>query len=688
MSSPESTNEARELRRLIPLSTLSASHFEQLCSELRIEDGAKGTILFHQGDPTTEFVYVLSGSISLQAGGVEMDSVTGGSDTSRFALAHQNPRKVSAVAKERIRYVRIKTDLINQRDDAQTPPPAYTVSHSPDVSGGDWISALLRSPVFRRLPPSNLQALLRNVEEIHCQAGDIICRQDDPGDFYYIIKQGQCTLTRKPSPLAKEIKLATLKDCDTFGEDALISDKPRTVTITMATDGILLRLDKANFLKLVGNPAIAHVDAREAMEMVKHNAGWLDLRLPDLYQQGHPRGALNTPFFSLRMMLATLDRHKKYILVCEDGKVSEAGTYLLLRHGYDAYALRGGIDTVPPEEISVDREPPESPGLPETGPEDTDTIDIELTAWEPPIVELDSPAEAMSMRFDAAESEPTADADSTARHPPVPDQSAELRRVRERLARAEREVQHLETERGRLAREKEQAGIELEKARHAIQQLETNPRSPRLEHERLARERIESAPVADSVDLAAMAALRRELEEIKAAHAESLFGKQTAEQEIENLQKQVGDLKSVVEDFLDGGEYPPDEEVDALRTELDMVRQHAGAELAALQARVSEVEGENAKLRGETQTLKTQLSVREVAATVAIREAEIPDQGSLSKHLLWPVAIGMLVALLTLGGLFGLEAGRDLLRSWLDGGVQTSPSPADAAPPPANGNPS
>jgi CRP-like cAMP-binding protein len=650
MSSSPSPSEAQELRRLIPLNTLTASRFEQLCSEIRIEDGPKGTVLFHQGDATTEFVYVLSGTISLQAGGVEMDSVDGGSETGRFALAHQNPRKVSAVAKDRIRYLRVNPDLINQREDTtQSRLPAYTVSHSPDTSGGDWISALLRSPVFRRLPPSNLQALLRSVEEIECKAGDVICQQDDVGDYFYIVKQGQCSLTRKPSPMAKEIKLATIKDFDAFGEDALISDKPRAVTVTMATDGVLLRLDKANFLKLVGNSVISKVGAKEAIQIVKSNGAWLDLRLPDLFQQGHPHYAVNIPFFSLRMMLTGLDRHKKYVLVCEDGKVSAAGAYLLIRHGFDAYALKGGIDTLPLDEISFDSE---APGLREGsgGNEDAESIDIELVAWEPPVAEAEPD---LAAALEASFQRPS---------PPEPGEEPSQGRI---AADAERQLQRLEAERNRLAREKEQAAAEAEKARQSASRLESSLQSLRQEHERLLRERAART----TADNAPPEALKKELADLKAGHDAALRDKEAAQQEAEGLRKQVDELKSLAEELLSGHEgYAQDEEeVDALRAELNMVREQANAELAALQRKASDADAESAKLRAEIQHLKTQLSVRQVAATVAQREeANSSPKRSLPLKLLWPLAVGALLAVLVLGGLFGLEAGRDLLRSWLN----------------------
>ncbi|CAI8779751.1 conserved protein of unknown function [Methylocaldum szegediense] len=354
MPSAVSASDAQELRRLIPLNTLSDTRFEQICSQIQIEEAPKGSVLFRQGDTNNEFVYLLSGTISLQAGGVEMDSVSGGTETARFALAHQIPRKVSAVANDAVRYVRIAPYLINQQEDLNRDVPTYKVSDIPEEPTRDWMTALLKSPLFQRLSPANIQAILRGLEEIEVKKGDVICRQGDPGDYYYIIKKGRCALTRKPSRLAKEIKLATLKVSETFGEDALISGEPRNVTVTMLTDGVLLRLDKASFIKLLKEPVISHVDFETAQRMASRDAVWLDVRTPDAYEQGRLPGSLNIPFFSLRVTLPTLNRQSKYLLVCDDGRLSEAAAFLLIRYGFEAQVLAGGIVNAPRDHLVIE----------------------------------------------------------------------------------------------------------------------------------------------------------------------------------------------------------------------------------------------------------------------------------------------------------------------------------------------
>lgn len=647
MSAVPSTREGRELRHLIPLNTLPENRLVQVCSEVEIEEAAKGTALFHQGEATREFVYLLSGTISLQAGGVEMDSVVGGSDVARFALAHQNPRKVSAIAKTQVRYVRIKPELINQqREESPAPSAGYKVSDAAEDSGGDWMSALLRSPIFLRLPPANLQGVLRNVEEIQVKAGDVICRQDDDGDYFYIIKSGQCSLTRKPTPTAREIRLATLKACDTFGEDALISEKPRTVTIVMDTDGQLLRLDKTNFLKLVRDPVITRLSAKEAMAMVDGGGIWLDVRLPDHYQQSHPRGhSLNAPFFSLRMMLPTLDREKNFVVVCEDGKVSEAAAYLLLRFRFNAYVLKGGIPSLPAEALTSESSAAQEPASAEK-PSESKTA-----RWP-----IDQPGQQAE--------EPAAETDDRtgANHGPA--------------RRGEHDFRNLEARLSRLMGEKEKSDAELQQARHTIHKLEASLKALQCEHERLMKDSAENRQEEEPQGATAAEDLSRELEALKARYSEALFEKESAAQEARNLETQVDDLKAMVEEFLEQGEFALTEQTEALRAELDMVREQAGAELTTLQSLFSEAEAENVRLRGELQSLKIQISVRDVASSVHTDESTAAKR-SLALQSGWALAAGLLLTALVLGGLFGLEPGRKLARSWLG---EAAPAQATEAP--------
>lgn len=212
----------------------------------------------------------------------------------------------------------------------------------------DWMSALLRSPIFQRLPPTNLQKILMSLESVHFSKDEVIVAQGTMGDYYYLIKNGHCELTRKPSPNAKEIKLAQMSAGDTFGEDSLLSDAPRNGSIKALTDTSLLRLNKQQFVSLIKEPSLTFIKYADMQKAVQQGAILLDVRSPDEYESNHIDGSINEPFFSLRMQLKTLDRDKTIIVVCGDGKISEAAVFLLLRNKINAMILEGGMAAINP----------------------------------------------------------------------------------------------------------------------------------------------------------------------------------------------------------------------------------------------------------------------------------------------------------------------------------------------------
>ena len=332
------------LRRFIPLNTLSDERFQELIDGLSLEQVAKGSVVFDQGDEKKEFIYLISGSIALYAGQMEMESIATGSEAARFAIAHQLPRKVKGVAKTKLRIVRVPSNKLDQGK-AKEVSSTYTVDE-PSSEGGDWMATMLQSPVFQRLPAANLQKVMMKMEEVAFQPGETVVKQGDPADYYYIIKRGTCELTRQSSKSAKPIKLAELHDCASFGEDALLSDAPRNVTVTMKGEGQLLRLTKDDFITLVKEPVLQYLEYADAEKQAKEGAAWLDVREVDAYQNGHIDDSINIPFFSLRMKVSSLKHDQVQLLVCEEGRTSEAAAFLLLKFGFNAYILKGGMESL------------------------------------------------------------------------------------------------------------------------------------------------------------------------------------------------------------------------------------------------------------------------------------------------------------------------------------------------------
>ncbi|MGR9117631.1 MAG: cyclic nucleotide-binding domain-containing protein, partial [Gammaproteobacteria bacterium] len=220
------SEEALIIRQMIPLSNLPYNQFVGLCDLLQIESAEQGEFLFRRGDNNSELYFLIDGSVDLKTEAFVVETIKAGSDSARFAIAHQIPRKIDAVAASKIHFLRLNANMIKAEHEKPYQEIESTMMVDEPGDGEDWMTTLLRSPIFRSLPPANLQRILISLEEVEYQAGETIIKQGDQGDYYYIIKNGKVLISRKPSPTAKEIKLAQLGDMDTFGEDSLISGEP------------------------------------------------------------------------------------------------------------------------------------------------------------------------------------------------------------------------------------------------------------------------------------------------------------------------------------------------------------------------------------------------------------------------------------------------------------------------------
>ena len=181
------------------------------------------------------------------------------------------------------------------------------------------------------------------MQRINYAAGDVVIKQGDEGDYFYAIVCGRCVVTRE-TPLNRDgIKLAELGMGDTFGEEALISDAKRNATVTMATDGVLMRLGKDDFHTLLNEPMLHWVDYDEARRSWPAAAAGSTCACRASSSTATSRRAINVPLYFMRLKLKTLDPAMPYVVCCDTGRRSSAAAYILSERGFDTYVLKGGI---------------------------------------------------------------------------------------------------------------------------------------------------------------------------------------------------------------------------------------------------------------------------------------------------------------------------------------------------------
>jgi rhodanese-related sulfurtransferase len=205
------------------------------------------------------------------------------------------------------------------------------------------MTTLLQTKAFHKVPPANIQAIFMRMQRVDYKPGDMVIKQGDEGDYFYVIVKGKCLVTRE-TPLNKEgIKLAELGMGDTFGEEALISDARRNASVSMLTPGTLMRLNKDDFRELLNEPMLEWASLEQAKKLVAQGAQWLDVRLPSEFENYRMEGAVNLPLYFIRLKLKSLDRNVQYVVYCDTGRRSSAAAYILSERGFQAAVLKGGL---------------------------------------------------------------------------------------------------------------------------------------------------------------------------------------------------------------------------------------------------------------------------------------------------------------------------------------------------------
>ncbi len=333
------------LRSFSPLDGLKSENLLALARKTNLRSLAAGRVLFKEGDTDKRTFYLVAGQIELRAEDRVIGTVRAGTPEARAALAPGLPRKFTARAATDVDYIMIDSDLLDVLltwDQTGQYEVSELRGDGLDVTG-DWMTTLLQTKAFHRIPPANIQAIFMRMQRINYRAGDVIIKQGTEGDYFYVVVAGKCVVTRE-TPLNKEgIKLAELGPGDSFGEEALIAEAKRNATVTMATDGALMRLGKQDFQTLLNEPMLQWVDYEQAREIVAKGGKWLDVRLPSEFQNFRIDDAVNIPLYFIRLKLNALDKGVQYVVCCDTGRRSSAASYILSERGFDAYVLRGGL---------------------------------------------------------------------------------------------------------------------------------------------------------------------------------------------------------------------------------------------------------------------------------------------------------------------------------------------------------
>lgn len=329
---------------LVPLNALQPRFLADLAPHIAVQALSAGDLLFAEGTVDHQHIYLLFGEVELFNGVGLPERVRAGATGA--PLAHQQPRPCSAVAISDTTVLRIDSDLLD-RSLSWSQISQYLMSElalqrdlDEDI---EWMQTVVNSNLFLKVPPVNVERIFARLTPMVVHAGERILRQGEIGDCCYFIKEGEAVVGVYNDVTAAVDNVAKIGPGRCFGEDALVYEKPRNANITMTTDGVLMRLEQADFDLLLQEASVDEVAANELGALPEFPI-LIDVRTDEEYAAGHLACSGNIPLSLLSMKKRLLSPGSRYVFYCNSGRRSRAAAYLLGKEGYNVMSLAGGID--------------------------------------------------------------------------------------------------------------------------------------------------------------------------------------------------------------------------------------------------------------------------------------------------------------------------------------------------------
>jgi rhodanese-related sulfurtransferase len=339
------------LVRFEPVARLSPSRLDELAAVCFLEPVSKNldpTRMQHNG---MQALYVVTGDLGIRYENGNKVILRAGTDAAKHPVDAGRLKIKDTIALTPLDIVRIDLDLLDIMltwDQLSGYPPAQipqtkVVKKEFKLDSASFNAFKVQNGVFNKLPAANIEAMFARMQPLEVEAGQTIITQGQEGDYYYLINEGSAIVSRVKDPSQGSIMLAEIYKGAGFGEEALASDTKRNATVTMKTNGQLLRLKKQDFIELLKAPIINEISMKDAEAKVASGAAqWLDVRFESEYTYHHIEGAINAPLHELRSFISQLESTKEYIVYCQTGRRSSAAAFILAQFGFNAVVLAGG----------------------------------------------------------------------------------------------------------------------------------------------------------------------------------------------------------------------------------------------------------------------------------------------------------------------------------------------------------
>ena len=235
-----------------------------LSDQLEVLHFSLGQTVCRAGDPADSFYLVYSGRARVVSASEGKETTVGtlsrGDHFGEQGLISGGTRVYTVRAADDLVLLRLSQEAFERVLQRQPELQGYFRKYVADLSTRNFLRLCSG---FRALKPAEIMALLDRLERREFAAGEVVVRQGDPGDRFYLVRSGRARVERDGRTVA------SLAEGQFFGELALLNRAPRAATVTAETELSTLTLSAEQFTLLLRE----YPKLRESIESIAYSYG-------------------------------------------------------------------------------------------------------------------------------------------------------------------------------------------------------------------------------------------------------------------------------------------------------------------------------------------------------------------------------------------------------------------------------
>ena len=233
---------AKAIKRNVLFSHLDDTETSDIFDAMFPHEAKVGEVIIKQGDDGDNFYIIDSGEVEVLVNDKVVVCINEGGSFGELALIYGTPRAATVRASEKgdVKLWGIDRDSYRR-----------TIMGSTIRKRKMYEEFLSKVSILSSLDQWERLTVADALESVTFDKDDVIVRQGEPGDDFFIIVEGEAVVTQIPNGEKEAKEVGRLGPSDYFGEIALMLNRPRAATVTAASSPLkCVKLDKARFSAL------------------------------------------------------------------------------------------------------------------------------------------------------------------------------------------------------------------------------------------------------------------------------------------------------------------------------------------------------------------------------------------------------------------------------------------------------